>query len=497
MAQQPSDTIPLRFAQTKEEKMAMSTEFLDAAVETAKPTLLNLENRAGLDYHQYKFFQSISILLHLENGQELDYDQCDFFESIKRKREFQAQREQVCRFFKKPKQSQDLTMHSSFIQKTLREGRRQIALPTNPALLPDSLTPTAFSATQAKYVSELLIQGTYAESSPIKQCLKAAYNYERISNPAMFTYARKALLMQNEENSTFLRKSLSKYDSTNVLTFDKQTNVVIKTVASKCDIYTVQVPAGVKEIGSRAFHLCNRLQKVVLPESITNIAESAFRWCISLRFVSISQGANELGDMAFDGNLSLQKLVVPESVTSLGKSVFRLCISLTYVRLPDSLTSIPDEAFQYCVNLTDVVLPTSVVNIGNHSFAHCVSLPNLWLPDSVETIDDHAFQACVKFSELKLPFRGKIGKNVFFECHKLKSVVYRPVSSPVFVVWALGQSRNRDNWQLTTIQYLRNLLRQITDYTVERNVFEFDSKQLSPCNVSRGEERKLIAIVLP
>ena len=277
MAQQPSDTIPLRFAQTKEEKMAMSTEFLDAAVETAKPTLLNYENRAGLDYHQYKYFQSINILSHLDNCHERNYDQYEFFESIKRKREFQAQREQVCRFFKKPKQSQDLTMHSSFIQKTLREGRRQIALPTNPALLPDSLTPTAFSATQAKYVSELLIQGTYAESSPIKQCLKAAYNYERISNPAMFTYARKTLLMQNEENSTFLRKSLSKYDSTNVLTFDKQTNVVIKTVASKCDIYTVQVPAGVKEIGSRAFHLCNRLQKVILLEIIKNISKNAFR----------------------------------------------------------------------------------------------------------------------------------------------------------------------------------------------------------------------------
>ena len=190
-AQQPGDTIPLRFGQTKEQKMALSTEFLDAAVETANPTFVKLENRAGLDYHQYKFFQSISILLHLGNGQELDYDQCDFFESIKRKREFQAQREQVCRFFKKPKQSQHLTMHSSFIQKRLREGRRQIALPTNPALLPDSLTPTGFSATRAKYVSELLIQGTYAESSLIKQCLKDAYNYGRISNPAMFTEVRK------------------------------------------------------------------------------------------------------------------------------------------------------------------------------------------------------------------------------------------------------------------------------------------------------------------
>ena len=83
MAQQPE--IPLRFAQTKEEKMVMSTKFLDAAVETAKPTLLNLENRAGLDHHQYQFFQSISTLLHLDNYQELDYDQCEFFASIKRK----------------------------------------------------------------------------------------------------------------------------------------------------------------------------------------------------------------------------------------------------------------------------------------------------------------------------------------------------------------------------------------------------------------------------
>ena len=369
---------------------------------------------------------------------------------IERRRQLVEREEAVHRFFKKPKQTQDLTMHSSFIQKTLREGRRQMALPTNPALLPDPVAPPAASATQVKYFSEMCVESCYDETSPINKFLKKAYRNE--GDPLMFEYALDTLFLQNKDGDTLHHKALQKFDSAAVLAIDSETVHIVRGI--KSHVCTVRVPPGVKNIDNEAFAGCNRLREVVLPESIKTIENYAFRFCVSLKVVSISPGVRKIGSSAFDGNLSLQSIDLPASVTSLGNSVFRLCIRLTRVSLPDSLTHIPDQAFQYCVNLTHVGLPTSVVNIGSLSFAHCVSLRNLWLPDNVKTIADHAFQACYTFTKLELPSRNRhkveIGKNVFFECHSLEAFVYRPVSSRVFVVWALGHSRNRNNWHLTS-----------------------------------------------
>ena len=47
-------------------------------------------------------------------------------------------------------------------------------------------------------------------------------------------------------------------------------------------------------------------------------------------------------------------------------------------------------------------------------------------------------------------------------------VVFRPRASPAFIAWAVGGSRNRANWQLTTLKQLRNVLGLITALTLER-----------------------------
>ena len=112
------------------------------------------------------------------------------------------------------------------------------------------------------------------------------------------------------------------------------------------------------------------------------------------------------------------------------------------------------------------------------------------LEKKLKNVSDYAFQACVKVSEFKLPYPkyGKVqfGKDVFFECHSLKTVLQLPASPWAFVVWALGQSQNRNNWKITTIKNMRNLLRLIGCFTVEKHKVRVDPYVLSsPCNVPR------------
>ena len=44
------------------------------------------------------------------------------------------------------------------------------------------------------------------------------------------------------------------------------------------------------------------------------------------------------------------------------------------------------------------------------------------------------------------------------------SRVYHPSPPPSFIAWSVGSSRNRDNWQLTTVKQLRNVLSLITTF---------------------------------
>ena len=72
--------------------------------------------------------------------------------------------------------------------------------------------------------------------------------------------------------------------------------------------------------------------------------------------------------------------------------------------------------------------------------------------------------ACSGLTSLTLPHvLTTVGYKCFWGCKGLTSVVFRPpVSRGAFIAWAVGSSRNRANWQLTTVKRLRNVLRFVT-----------------------------------
>lgn len=482
------------YSQPSRCKIPPEASFLEAAVKTAEEILI--WNLSGT------FNQGCG---HNSEDKDKQDGEWQYRQNIKRKRNLKNRLDDIYHFFKRSRKDQIMAVNSPFIQKTLREGSRRMALPRNPALIPVHFTAEGQRydecTAQKQCFSELSIADIFHGTNPIHGYLSDVYYYEKSNDPRMFNSAIDAISLQTDDWSILSRKTLQQFPSNTILKIDS--GIITSTIAHKFDICSVQVPPGITEIGRKAFHRCSRLKNVTFPDTIEVFDNEAFSWCISLQYVSLPSGIKVIGEAAFDGNLSLRSVVMPTSVTSLGHNLFRLCMSLTYVSLPASLTSIPRGAFQYCVNLTHVDLPASVADIGSHSFAHCVSLSSLWLPDSVKKIGDHAFQACVKFAQVKLPaltkHNLKIGKNVFYQCNNLKAVVFRPASSPVCVVWALGQSRNRDNWKVTTIKYTRNILIKIINYAVTRDVFEFDPTRLTPImrKDMRKEKRKLIPIIIP
>jgi hypothetical protein len=74
----------------------------------------------------------------------------------------------------------------------------------------------------------------------------------------------------------------------------------------------------------------------------------------------------------------LHSIIIPDSVTEIGDSAFSDCTSLTSVEIPDSVTTIGGEAFRDCDSLTSIVIPDSVTWIGYDAFYYCNSLATVY-----------------------------------------------------------------------------------------------------------------------
>ena len=144
------------------------------------------------------------------------------------------------------------------------------------------------------------------------------------------------------------------------------------------------------------------------------------------------------------------------------------CNDLVSISLPHGCTRIDPWTFTSCIALTSISLPPGLKTIDKQAFTNCSALTSVTLPSGLITIGEYAFSGCTGLKSLKLPHSlMNVGDGAFVWCNALTSVVFRPPVSSVFMIWAVGKSRNRSNWQITTLKHSRNLLRLITEFAWE------------------------------
>ena len=178
----------------------------------------------------------------------------------------------------------------------------------------------------------------------------------------------------------------------------------------------------VTRIRGYAFHNCNRLTGIMLPDSIKSIMEFAFSDCTRLTSITI-----------------------PERVTSISHGAFKRCTRLTTIKvatgnvdykivngvllntektvlhtypagktgssytIPNSVARIEAHAFSECANLTSIMIPDSVTSIGSSAFRNCNSLTSITIPDSVTSIGLQTFYFCWHLTAVT--FLGDAPKN--------------------------------------------------------------------------------------
>ena len=164
------------------------------------------------------------------------------------------------------------------------------------------------------------------------------------------------------------------------------------------------IPSTVKSIGEVAFRKCENLQNVTFAEGskLEFIGAYSFCECKSLSSISLPQTVTEIGDSAFSFS-GFTLFVFPESVTKIGKDVLAHCEQLVRVKLPSQLTEISEYMLYYCPSLRVIKIPDGVTKIGSSAFRNCSSLLKIDIPDSVTFIGSYAFANCTSLKSAVIP----------------------------------------------------------------------------------------------
>lgn len=189
------------------------------------------------------------------------------------------------------------------------------------------------------------------------------------------------------------------------------------------------------------------LEKLVLPDNITEISDFAFAYAISLTDINFPLSLRYIGKSAFTDCilLSADKLRFGEQLEKLDAQAFYQCKGLTgSIRLPESLKWIDQAAFYFC-KITKINIPKSLEYLGCDAFHgsrfktailpdDCYLCPhggqfyNNWeltevhLPDNLEFVPESVVQCCISLTEVNVPEKAVVIGEFAFDQTKIEEI---------------------------------------------------------------------------
>ncbi len=185
------------------------------------------------------------------------------------------------------------------------------------------------------------------------------------------------------------------------------------------------VPETVTKIADGAFRNCFALQAITLPDTVTELPDSLFENCRNLQRVIFSDKLTAIGSRTFSGCIRLAEIKIPDTVSEIGDYAFSSCRSFRSVTLPTAIKDLSDGVFADCVRMTEMQLPENLQSIGNNAFYNCYNLKEILLPETVTSLGTCVFYGCAALTKVVLPDGiVELPEQTFYQCYGLKEVVY-------------------------------------------------------------------------
>lgn len=282
---------------------------------------------------------------------------------------------------------------------------------------------------------------------------------QRITLPeSLTTLGRRAFLYCNALISINVNANNANFTSVDGVLFTKDKKTLLRYPSSKNNDGAYTIPEGVEilDIASLEGAL---FQSVTMPSTLKEIREASFLSAIRLTTVNIPNGVTTIGANAFASCLRMQSIYIPASVTSIADEAFKYTIMLTGIYV--------DEANQSYSSLDGVLFnkdKTELVKFLTTKSGAYV------FPSTVQRVRNGAFADANRIESIELPASlTQIGRNAFFSCSGLKTILIHatvpptvgrqafdniPTSAVVLKV-PVGTSslyRTADQWRLFLIQ---------------------------------------------
>lgn len=202
-----------------------------------------------------------------------------------------------------------------------------------------------------------------------------------------------------------------------------------KTITANIKSNATNIPEGVViENGILKKWPCQLIPidgKVILPNTITEIGDSAFSGCNELSAIEIPNSVSKIGVSAFSYCKALKSITVPGSVETIGNEAFYSCSALANVTLENGIRNIGGSVFQNCTSLTKIVVPDSVRNIGVYTFYNCAALESAKLSENVTYISNYMFHNCYSLKTVAFSSSlTEVRENAFYNCKSLTTITF-------------------------------------------------------------------------
>lgn len=205
-------------------------------------------------------------------------------------------------------------------------------------------------------------------------------------------------------------------------------------------VTSVTIPSSITKLDKHLFYVTS-LKSVTIPNTLTEIGNSAFAACSKLSTVNLGSGLKTISNYAFYGCEALTSITFPTSLKTISVGAFSDCSGLTSLTIPESL-EVLESAFSGCFNIKTLVwnaknfttnggIPTeniTKVTLGNNvqtipdNFLLHSQISTISFPSTVKTIGTLAFNNCANLTSVSIPNGCYVKSYAFSSCPSLQSV---------------------------------------------------------------------------
>lgn len=170
------------------------------------------------------------------------------------------------------------------------------------------------------------------------------------------------MLLSKDKTVLYACPAAHEGDKGKIIVPDTVTTIALRAFAGCKNLKEIVLPDSVKCIEERAFADCKALKKLVLPDGVESIGKEAFLRCAKLTNAGLKGSTKkgyafefpwqtEIPENAFSGMNKLQKVVLPETIVSIGKGAFKGCKALVEINLPENVKC-DKKTFKDCTKLS-------------------------------------------------------------------------------------------------------------------------------------------------